>query len=135
MCWPSATLKTVSHPDAALAAKGINFTTPAHLQRGGLLALNGVAYAGYGGNSGDCQECAHLLIALQNVIADSFWIDDSPVHRSVAFEGSSYTGQQQQHLPAVWVLWARAGDFLVLTSMCFLNRCCWCMQTGGASWG
>ena len=42
---------------AALAAKDVLFQTPAQLQRGGLLVLNGVAYAGYGGNSGDCQEC------------------------------------------------------------------------------
>jgi outer membrane protein assembly factor BamB len=41
---------------AALAEKGTVFNAPAQLQRGGLLLLDGVAYAGYGGNSGDCQE-------------------------------------------------------------------------------
>mmetsp|Transcript_11347 Transcript_11347/g.34103 ORF Transcript_11347/g.34103 Transcript_11347/m.34103 type:complete len:567 (+) Transcript_11347:385-2085(+) len=41
---------------AVLAKRGVVFQTPAQLQRGGLLMLNGVAYAGYGGNSGDCQE-------------------------------------------------------------------------------
>ncbi len=45
-------------PPAALAEQGVEFNTPAQLQRGGLLLLDGVAYAGYGGNSGDCQECA-----------------------------------------------------------------------------
>ena len=45
-----------AHP-AALAAQGVEFQAPAQLQRGGLLLLDGVAYAGYGGNSGDCQEC------------------------------------------------------------------------------
>jgi len=42
---------------AALAEKGVVFNAPAQLQRGGLLLLDGVAYAGYGGNNGDCQEC------------------------------------------------------------------------------
>lgn len=45
---------------AALAAKGIEFQTPAQLQRGGLLIQDGIAYAGYGGNSGDCEECTSL---------------------------------------------------------------------------
>ena len=40
-----------------LAMKGVDFRTPAQLQRGGLLLQGGIAYAGYGGNSGDCQQC------------------------------------------------------------------------------
>jgi hypothetical protein len=44
---------------AALAAQGVEFQAPAQLQRGGLLLLDGVAYAGYGGNSGDCQKCEY----------------------------------------------------------------------------
>lgn len=48
--------------NAALAEKGVAFQAPAQLQRGGLLLLDGVVYAGYGGNSGDCQECEDFLI-------------------------------------------------------------------------
>ena len=53
----------VPHP-AALAAQGVEFQAPAQLQRGGLLLLDGVAYAGYGGNSGDCQECEFFCCTL-----------------------------------------------------------------------
>ncbi len=56
-CCPLLDLTVSCAATAALAAKGVLFQTPAQLQRGGLLVLNGVAYAGYGGNSGDCQEC------------------------------------------------------------------------------
>jgi hypothetical protein len=53
----STCLAVIVPPPAALAAQGVEFQAPAQLQRGGLLLLDGVAYAGYGGNSGDCQEC------------------------------------------------------------------------------
>jgi hypothetical protein len=42
----------------------VEFQAPAQLQRGGLLLLDGVAYAGYGGNSGDCQECEFFYCTL-----------------------------------------------------------------------
>lgn len=48
-----------------LAARGVTFETPAQLQRGGLLLQDGVAYAGYGGNSGDCQEYRGRVVGVR----------------------------------------------------------------------
>lgn len=55
----AAGLTNVCAAAAALSAKDI-FFQPSLLQRGGLLVLDGVAYASFGSNSSGCGNCEHL---------------------------------------------------------------------------